>query len=389
MKEYFGAPTQKEMAPWISALIKLFRDVSQIELHIVAPNVYNNTNEEIIKDGIHYHFFQFSRFRLPKKLAVLTSILWGGGNFNTSNSTIRRIISDLKPDIIHLHGVEHPYYSAGIISLIDKYPILVSIQGFIGNVDSKNKIVIRRIENERYILQNASHFGVTTEDMIRYINQYNPSAKYYFIEYPVVDVPKTKDQTTNESIDIIFFARVCKSKGIEDLLKALQIVKRRIPDVSLVVIGDTPRNYYNKLKTLAHYLGIDKNVKFIGFLNSQNEVHLLALNAKVYVLPTYFDAIPSTMIESMLMKLPVISYSSGGIPELNREGQAVLLIPRGDIEQLASMIIQVLYNPIKRRELAEFAYNVALKRYDNNKIVQDVLCAYTHLLDQDHFARKV
>ena len=60
-----------------------------------------------------------------------------------------------------------------------------------------------------------------------------------------------------------------------------------------------------------------------------------AIKAKICVLPTYYDVIPGTIIESMFMKIPVVAYAVGGIPTLNDNVETVRLVDKYDINGLA------------------------------------------------------
>ena len=59
---------------------------------------------------------------------------------------------------------------------------------------------------------------------------------------------------------------------------------------------------------------------------------------------------PGTIIESMLLGLPVISYNTGGIPDLNRNGENVILVEQGDKDKLSAEIIKLLKNPGKAKK---------------------------------------
>ncbi len=192
-------------------------------------------------------------------------------------------------------------------------------------------------------------FGVCTEEMIKIIKQLNPNARFFIHEYPK-SVNYTKKNNSLSKFDLIFFARICKDKGIEDLLEAISLVKFKIkPDVTLHVIGSASLSYINYLKKITINLNIEKNVKFLGFFNTQQEIHKYALNAKLCVLPTYHDTIPGTISESMFMKIPVVAYAVGGIPELNQHGEAIALVEKKNIQQLAETIIKVLEDQKRKR----------------------------------------
>ncbi len=384
MKDYFSTPKVNEFAPWINELINLFKGRSEIELHIVSPNVFTNRDCSFMKDGITYHFYKHIPFlyyntfikKVYNKLLIenLTNYFW-------IKHKIKNCVTKLNPDIIHLHGAEIPYYSAGVLPLINKYHTLTTIQGFIKNASQVNRQNLKKAEIENEILIKSMNIGVRTEEMSRIALQINPNAQLYFHNYPLKTPNVIKENIGEcEPIDCVFFARVCKDKGVEDLLAAIAIIKKEYPQISLSIIGRTSNSYLSNLKKICIDLQIIDNIKFIGFLPTQADIYQYALNAKMCVLPTYHDIIPGTIIESMYMKLPVIAYSVGGIPELNIKEETIMLVEKLDIQMLAKKILLLINNIELRKSLAEKAYFHAKKRFDNTKIPDDLLSAYNAIL---------
>ncbi len=384
MKDYFGTPAINEFAPWISNLILLFKKRTDIELHIIAPNVFTNHDCNFIKDGINYHFY--NHIPIPyynkylKKIYVLLRID-DVTNFYWIKHKIKHITNKIKPDLIHLHGAENPYYSAGILPIIDKYPTLTTIQGYIRNASQTNKNIIKRIKIEELILCNSKYIGTRTIEMSKIALQINPNATLHFHNYPlkIPNIIKT-NIGKDEPIDCVFFARVCKDKGIEDLLAAIAIIKEIIPKVTLSVIGGTSKSYQSYLLKTCSELKIEKNVKFLGFLPTQADIFHYILQAKICVLPTYHDIIPGTIIESMFIKLPVIAYAVGGIPELNTNDENLILVERFNIIQLSEKIIYLLQNNEIRVELAERAFSFIIQKFNNKEVIPDILSAYHKIL---------
>lgn len=385
IKEYFNTPEVKEFAPWINILIELFKTRTEIDLHIVAPNVFTNTDSYFEKDGINYYFYKstpipnsnkyFRKIHSLLQFEYYTDYFW-------IKYKIKQIVNTIKPDIIHLHGAENPYYSAGILPLFNKYRILTTIQGFVRNSSQRSVYINKRVTIEELILKSSSHIGVRTEEMSKIALQLNPNATLHFHNYPI-QYPKVVKTNIghNESVDCIFFARITKDKGIEDLLKAISLVKEKNITVSLSVIGGVSRSYLLFLEKMCFELNILENVSFLGFFKTQEDIFKYAIQAKICVLPTYHDIIPGTIIESMLMKLPVIAYAVGGIPELNRNEETVILVEKLNIEELAAKILLSINNANLRIALAEKAYNNARDRFDNNKAVNDIVNAYIRIFE--------
>lgn len=386
MKRHFDNPQLKEMAPWISILIELFHARSDVELHIVAPNIFNNTDCEFMNDGVVYHFYK--RFPMPfnslffrKSYNILR--IDDRSNYFWIKRKIANCIRKIDPDIIHLHGAENPYYSAGILSLFNDYPVLVTVQGFVRNA-TFNPNLTKTIKIEEEILLRAKNIGVRTEEMRKIVLQLNSKAVLHFHNYPIAYPSIVKENIgKDEPIDCLFFARVCKDKGIEDLLKAISIIKNNYPKISLAIVGSIGSRYLSFLQSLCNELNIVNNIQFVGFLSTQEDVYQYALQSKVCVLPTYHDIIPGTIIESMFLKLPVVTYAVGGIPELNKNEITVITGEKCNINQLAENILLLLNDINKRVILAERAYKYAKHKFGNEFIVNDIVDAYKLILNQN------
>ena len=387
MKEYFDTPNVNEFAPWISALIELIKKSNEIELHIVTPNVFTNRDCDFKKDGITYHFYKsvpipynnsfFKRLYYGFQIESITNYFW-------IKKKIIRAIKQIAPNMIHLHGAENAYYSAGILPLIGKYPILTTIQGFIRNSSDTSFNIRKRIAIEEEIIRRSNHFGVRTDEMSEIVKVINPLALLHLHNYPLEMPSEYKDNIGEEEpIDCLFFARVEKDKGIEDLLAAISIIKQSIPAISVTIIGDAASRYLAYLKNMCLKLDIAGNVQFEGFLPTQEDIYPYLKKSKICVLPTYHDILPGTILLSMFMKLPVVAYAVGGLPELNIKDETILLAEKQNIYQLAELIMRLLNNVSLREILAEKAYKYASIRFDNSRVISDITNAYLEVLKAD------
>ena len=211
------------------------------------------------------------------------------------------------------------------------------------------------------------------------IRKFNPNAKLHWHQYPI---HKVKIYQVNKKYDIVFFARISRDKGIEDLLKAVDIVKKRKNDVSIIVIGNSSKNYLKYLKELCTEYMIADNVIWAGFLPTQDDVHRIVSMAKISVLPTYHDIVPGTIIESMFLQVPVVAYGVGGIPDLNANDEVVKIVEKGNVERLAIEMLLLIKSKENRSILAEKAFIKANEIYDNSRILPDLIKAYKSMPSQ-------
>ena len=384
LNNYFSSSIN-EFAPWINELIKIFNNKNDIRLYLICPNIFNNNNYKLKQNNIVYYLYKYKKnikFKILKILLNKTSLIY---RLNTiiARKNIKKIINKIGPDLIHLHGVENPRYSSGLLSFIGEIPELVTIQGFITkSTVAKSKRVMHKKNIERKLLQNCKNFGVRTIDSIKYIKKFNSHANFYLHNYPYMlpNYRKNLDKNICSKYDFVFFTRICKDKGIEDLLFAMKYVKQIKPQSKLLVIGKSSPNYLIELKRIVTKLELRKNVIFTGFLQTQDEVHKLVSKAKICIHPSYHDNLPSTIIESMYIGLPVITYNVDGIDILNKNRESIILVNKGNSKKLGKKMIDLLLNKNKARTIIENARITVKKFYDSEKIYYDLLKIYKNII---------
>ena len=74
--------------------------------------------------------------------------------------------------------------------------------------------------------------------------------------------------------------------------------------------------------------------------------------ADLFVLPTLEDNLPNTVLEAIACGVPVVAFSTGGIPDIIRDGVEGRLVPRGDVHALRSVISSVLQDNDARAGMA-------------------------------------
>lgn len=379
MNLYFSTNI-KELSPWVNGLIKLFENNTNIDLYIVAPNVYTNKTTFFKKEGIKYYFYQYRSRIIPRSLYNRFRLDFRS-NFWGIKRRVENIVNQINPDLVHLIGAENPYYSSAIFPLFKEHRVLVSIQGFVRHASNSGYVHEKRVQIEEKILKKASHIGIQAEFMKEVINSINPKAEIIKHDYPNTIPEIIKTSSVENRYDFVFFARVIKDKGIEDLLYVISRLKKRKNDISLLVIGKILKPYEVQLKNLIQKLDIFNNVVFSGFLTTQQDVYKEAISARICVLPTYHDIIPGTLVESILMKLPAIAYNVGGVPDLNLRNECLILVGKKNLKELEEKMWDLLNDNQKQVKLAEIAYSTIKEQFDNEKIPTDYLQIYNGIIN--------
>lgn len=141
--------------------------------------------------------------------------------------------------------------------------------------------------------------------------------------------------TTRVAHQIATTARLVTWKGIDGIIRALTIIKKKFPDARLVVAGDGPE--LENLKKLAIDSGISDSVDFLGNV-SRAETWQLRKNSEVYVLNSTYEGLPHTVLTSFAAEIPIIATDIPGTNEAVYNEKTGLLVETGNDQDLADAI---------------------------------------------------
>jgi glycosyltransferase involved in cell wall biosynthesis len=89
----------------------------------------------------------------------------------------------------------------------------------------------------------------------------------------------------------------------------------------------------------------------------------------------------------MFMKIPVVAYNVGGLTELNSHSPNIILVDKGNIEDLAAKILYLLKSNEDRKVLAERAFQTISQRIRPDEIVRDIMHAYDQITSEPALSR--
>ncbi len=164
-------------------------------------------------------------------------------------------------------------------------------------------------------------------------------------------------------------------KGHHYLIKAAYEVRKTIPDVKFVIVGEGFLS--EKLKKQVQNLKLEDKVIFLGRRDDVSEI-LSVLD--LYVQPSLNEGMGRIIVAAMGMGLPVVATRVGGVPEIVADGETGILVPSKDSLSLAEAIIYLLTNKEKAKKMAkaggerigfEFSAEFMVKRI--SKVYQESL----------------
>ncbi len=145
-----------------------------------------------------------------------------------------------------------------------------------------------------------------------------------------------------------YFGRLKKYKCIEHLIRALDLVVQKIPNVRLLIVGKG--DYQKELERLVGKLNLDQYVRFISTTNAHESVKYLN-QMWVVVNPSPKEGWGLTVIEANACGIPVVAADSQGLRDSVMDNQTGLLYPWANIDQLADRILKIISNEKLRQKL--------------------------------------
>ncbi|WP_321418525.1 glycosyltransferase family 4 protein [uncultured Methanomethylovorans sp.] len=168
---------------------------------------------------------------------------------------------------------------------------------------------------------------------------------------------------------ILYTGRLDSRKGLVDLIESAKYICAKYPRMKFVLIGKGPNREY--LEQKVKEMKLEQNILFTGFVE-KNILLKYYQNAQIYVFPSYFEGLPTTLLEAMSCGLPVIATDVAGNSEVIKNGENGLLVSQKAPLQIAEAMIKLLSDDMFRFEIGLAARAHVIENYDweiiSNKI---------------------
>lgn len=165
--------------------------------------------------------------------------------------------------------------------------------------------------------------------------------------------------------------RLVREKGFREFFQAGQRVKELFPDCQFLVVGDALESDYDSFKTeikaLIEELGLTERVVFMGF---RSDIPELLDCMDVFVLASYREGMPRSIIEAMAMSKPVVATNIRGCREEVVDGKTGFLVPMKDPEALSKAIMKLLKNKDLAKTMGIEGRKRAEEVFSEKKVIQ-------------------
>jgi len=170
-----------------------------------------------------------------------------------------------------------------------------------------------------------------------------------------------------DRVAIICVSRLVRSKGYRELLAAM----REVADAELWVIGERLASDRGEdLGAAFAEAGLGERLRLLGY---REDVAELLAAADIFVLPSYFEGLPMSIIEAMLSGLPVVASDISGVREQVVDGETGLLVPPREVGPLAGALLRLVADPALCARMGEAGRRRACALFDERVVLARTL----------------
>jgi glycosyltransferase involved in cell wall biosynthesis len=387
---------------WLQALSRGLVDSGVVELGNIAMGVVAKTTRQdcgALRQWVIPAAPGSSRNGLPSDTIV---------------ADIIKAVEEFAPDMVHVWGTECFWGLLTARKLISQ-PALLEMQGlkyaiarlFAGGLTAREQLACiglremirpssirqgrKRFESwapfEQEIIAKHEHICVQTAWVEAHVRSLNRDFRPYHCDLALrapFYAAEPWRPAGNQTI-ICSSAYSAPFKGLHVAIRATAIVKQRFPNVRLQIVGGLSGGglrqdgYVTWLKQEIGRLGIESNVEWLGALDAPQFIARMQTSAAM-VIPSYIENLATSMQEAMLLGLPVVASSAGGIPSLAQDEDSALFFPMGDVEVCAFQLERLLSDSDLGLRLSLQGRSIAARRNDPRRILERQLEIYRQVI---------
>jgi len=176
----------------------------------------------------------------------------------------------------------------------------------------------------------------------------------------------------SNEIAFLLIARLIKDKGIKEYADAAKIIRNNYKNIRFQLLG----YFYDSPNAITKKQVLDwENENIIDYLGETTDVRPYLANCTIYVLPSYREGTPRTVLEAMAIGRPVITTDAPGCRETIVDGYNGFLCQPKDVQSLVDAMLKFIHNPDIIPLMSERSRKLVEEKYDVLKVNKVILAA--------------
>ncbi len=286
---------------------------------------------------------------------------------------IKSILSKKQTDIVHIHMAEKgSTFRARIITKIaKKYNVKVVIHLHAGPFMDWYSTLNEKKKNQIKELFDLSDKVLVLGNFWK--EQLAALVKKNKIEvlYNGVKVPSSNKYNINGKY-ITFMGVLKKTKGIYDLIDAIKLIDKELPKNIIVKVCGI--DLEGNVQEYINSHNLEKRIELAGWVDEKKRKTIYA-NTVINVLPSYYEALSMTVIESMANGIPIITTNISTMNEMLDDKE--LLIDTGNVKELSEKLLLFINSQSKRKNVSKRIYKRAKELFSEEEMINNTLKIYS------------
>jgi glycosyltransferase involved in cell wall biosynthesis len=290
---------------------------------------------------------------------------------------LREIIRQIRPDVMIAYTIKPILIGAAAAraEAVPRFVPLVTGLGyaFTGGREPKRRVsrFMGTILYRRAFRTSALAVFQNKDDLaeFRRLKLLPPRLKTVLVHGSGVDLDRFCEAPLPPEPRFLMIARLLKDKGVREFGEAAARLKREFPPVRVTLAGwiDTSPDSISKSE-------LDEMVRCgIGYLGQLDDVRPAIADHSVYVLPSYREGTPRSVLEAMAMGRPVVTTDAPGCRETVKDGENGFLVPVKDVGALFEAMRRFVLAPELIAPMGAASLRIARTRFDVRKVNAELL----------------
>jgi glycosyltransferase involved in cell wall biosynthesis len=249
------------------------------------------------------------------------------------------------------------FWEKGLMVVIAKYisnskVIIAPRSGFIVNdIEQAGvlkrfvKTVFRKVD---FVVCQSTTWKHLFEKTAEQINNDKYIVVENIIDFSIYEVLPLRFIENNEKITILFMSWVCRNKGVFELIEAVKMLEKEKLNFKLVIAGKGQE--YEEIENLINSSNLREVIELRGWVLGNDKLTMLA-GSDIFILPTYFEGYPNSLIEAMASGKACVASRVGSIPDIISDMETGILIEKQNASQLYTAIKTLIQDSTLRNAI--------------------------------------
>ncbi len=300
--------------------------------------------------------------------------------FYSVNKIIFYLLFNRKIKIVHLHSASKGSFIRKVIIVLIaktfKKRVVFHMHG--GQFKEYFKQLSWGKNFLKEVLKRVDIFICLTEEWKFYFEQNLGLNNVSILGNPIKIQDSVTVKPLNHVISLLFLGSINSKKGIFDLLIFLESnIYFKNKQIQLTIGGT---GEVEKLTSLIQDPIFLNQINYIGFVTGKLKDDAIK-DCDVFILPSYYDGLPVSILEAMGHGKPVISTRVGGVPSIVKENNNGWLFNAGDFKQLDKIFDDIIHKKFPLKLYQQNAYNTA-SEFSSEKVLLNLSNIYKNMLNE-------